>query len=219
MEGLALIYETRIGRFNNIRIRGRHVQLWLVDAYHLYELDRLLQEDEAQYQFAFKFVRAFPQIQKWSQLIILIRALPYRTWELQAAKKWYGKLHVLLRLNTQFHFFGLWLSTLGGAHSALGDTDRSHAIRAFHLGVQQMRVAQRMGNTYLEYMCLLHLSHGMIQLEQYTAARHAIERCWKVRQASFKYDDKFTQSCQAAWRRLNIALRKRRLKRLEMASG
>eukprot|EP01134_Creolimax_fragrantissima_P003031 CFRG3031T1 len=213
MKDLVTIYEKNINQFSKFRIRGRHIVLSLIDAYYLFALEEILESSNAKNAFTNILSQAFPKTMQWPEIVLVVRALPSRAYELNASIKWYGKLHILLRREDYFHYLGLWLSTLGGAHSALGEADRKHAFLAYCLGIRQMQVSRRLGNVYLEYFCLLYTSYGLIQLHEFKAARKTIEKCWVVAKTTFK-DEKFIRSCQAAWLKLREGLVKSRSRKL-----
>lgn len=56
-----------------------------------------------------------------------------------------------------------WLSTLGGACSALGDYDTHFAKRAGEISVKQMEIALRLGDPFVMSRCRLYLAISMIQ--------------------------------------------------------
>lgn len=56
-----------------------------------------------------------------------------------------------------------WLSTLGGACSALGDYMEAFAERAWAISLQQMEIAQRLGDPTIVSRCRLYASISLIQ--------------------------------------------------------
>eukprot|EP00041_Stephanoeca_diplocostata_P000045 m.13154 g.13154 ORF g.13154 m.13154 type:complete len:240 (-) comp10046_c0_seq1:422-1141(-) len=68
----------------------------------------------------------------------------------------------------------LCISTLGGAHSALGDIHRNHAIKAQELAMRQMAVARAMGNEGLEARCALFVAWALIQQQRVKEANRIV---------------------------------------------
>eukprot|EP00124_Ichthyophonus_hoferi_P005625 Ihof_evm1s868 gene=Ihof_evmTU1s868 len=92
---------------------------------------------------------------------------------------WQSKLQPLIKARAILTANTLWLSTLGGAYSALGETNRNHAIRAGELALSQRRLAIWMGHEVLAMQCLLFTSYALMQLDCLKSARDVILRVWK----------------------------------------
>eukprot|EP01135_Chromosphaera_perkinsii_P000553 Nk52_evm15s123 gene=Nk52_evmTU15s123 len=69
----------------------------------------------------------------------------------------------------------LWLSTLGGAHSALGEYHGKHATKAGQLALKQWRLAQELGDDLLGCKCILFLGYSLMQQDRLEHAQRVLE--------------------------------------------
>lgn len=93
-----------------------------------------------------------------------------------------------------------WLSTLGGAFSALGDYfDRSAEI-AQKISVQQMKLALRSDDPGLVSRCLLYLSISFIQKHKFKLAQKIIRSQYEF--AKSHGDVRLTKMCLGIWSKL-----------------
>ncbi|CAB4039528.1 Hypothetical predicted protein [Paramuricea clavata] len=67
-----------------------------------------------------------------------------------------------------------WLSTLGGAHSALGDYFNKNAEVAWELSLKQLYIAIKIGEPALAAHCKLFMSISLMQRGHYSAASKII---------------------------------------------
>lgn len=67
-----------------------------------------------------------------------------------------------------------WLSTLGGAFSALGDYYTTSADTAGKISIHQLKLAMRIGDPLTIARCKLYLSISLIQKNQFKLARKLI---------------------------------------------
>lgn len=67
-----------------------------------------------------------------------------------------------------------WLSTLGGAFSALGDSFDACAERAARISFYQLKLAMKSGNPSIIARCKLYYSISLIQKGQLGAAKHLV---------------------------------------------
>ena len=67
-----------------------------------------------------------------------------------------------------------WLSTLGGAHSALGDYFNKNAEIAWELSLKQLYIAVKIGNPTLTAHCKLFMSISLMQRGHFIAASKII---------------------------------------------
>lgn len=101
-----------------------------------------------------------------------------------------------------------WLSTLGGAFSALGDYFQTSAETAGKISYHQMKLAIRLGNPYLLSRCFLYLSISLIQKNKLKAARRIIEQQYQF--AKDSDDTRLTKMCLGIWSKLQYTHQIRR---------
>ena len=67
-----------------------------------------------------------------------------------------------------------WLSTLGGAFSALGDYKSNSAHIAGKISIHQLKMAHRLGDPSVVSRCKLYLSISLIQMNRFKVAQDFI---------------------------------------------
>jgi hypothetical protein len=80
-----------------------------------------------------------------------------------AALWWSYKVTLVLLRHKSLWELNNWLSTLGGAHAALGDGSAAHAREAELLAHKQLRLAQLMQDRLMAARCKLYIAFGAIQ--------------------------------------------------------
>lgn len=93
-----------------------------------------------------------------------------------------------------------WLSTLGGAFSALGDYFEKSSEIAGKISMQQMRLALRLDDPGVISRCLLYLSISLIQKHQFKTAQRIIRRQYVF--ATENDDTRLTKMCLGIWSKL-----------------
>lgn len=93
-----------------------------------------------------------------------------------------------------------WLSTLGGAFSALGDYFSASAEIAGKISMHQMKLACRMGDPFLLSRCYLYSSISLIQKGRFKLARRILETHYKF--ATEKNDTRLVKMCLGIWSKL-----------------
>jgi Domain of unknown function (DUF4807) len=93
-----------------------------------------------------------------------------------------------------------WLSTLGGAFSALGDYFEDRANIAGKISIQQMKLAFRLGDPGLISRCLLYFSIALIQKQRFRAAQRIIRSQYEF--ALHHDDTRLIKSCLGIWSKL-----------------
>lgn len=97
------------------------------------------------------------------------------------------------------HMFS-WLSTLGGAFSALGDYFEDRARIAGKISIRQMFLAHRLGDPNLISRCKLFLSISLIQQLQFKEAQRIIREQYAF--AKLTYDSRLKKMCLGIWSKL-----------------
>jgi len=97
-----------------------------------------------------------------------------------------------------------WLSTLGGACSALGDNDERWADRAAFVSHRQMAIANRIGDPFLIARCWLYGAIAAIQKGHYRVARTIIARQYGMlaRMSKEQRDTRLVKMCRGIWTKL-----------------
>ncbi|XP_046864153.1 uncharacterized protein LOC124458095 isoform X2 [Xenia sp. Carnegie-2017] len=72
-----------------------------------------------------------------------------------------------------------WLSTLGGAHSALGNYFHKNAKVACELSMKQLYIATKIGSPILATHCKLYFAMSLMQQGQYKRASKIISSVWR----------------------------------------
>lgn len=102
-----------------------------------------------------------------------------------------------------------WLSTLGGAFSALGDYYDDRADIAGKISMQQMKLSFRLGDPGVISRCLLYLSISLIQKHKFRLAQRII-----ISQFAFAKqtdDSRLQKMCLGIWSKLQYTHKMSRL--------
>lgn len=89
---------------------------------------------------------------------------------------WCKKLELLARERQELEHTMSWLSTLGGAFSALGEDFSRCALIAGRISVEQFRLATRLGDPDTQSRCRLYLALSLMQQGKLRIARKIIQR-------------------------------------------
>lgn len=93
-----------------------------------------------------------------------------------------------------------WLSTLGGAFSALGDYFERSSEIAGKISMQQLRLAARSGDPGIVSRCLLYFSISLIQKHKFKLAQRIV-RC-QFEFATQHEDVRLRKMCYGIWSKL-----------------
>ncbi|KAM7433951.1 hypothetical protein ABFA07_015882 [Porites harrisoni] len=105
-----------------------------------------------------------------------------------------------------------WLSTLGGAYSAMGEHFCSYSEKAGQISQHQLLVAMRLGNPILAAQCKVFAAMSLIQRGRLKMASKVIREQYHLALNGLK-DEKLLSSCKAAWIRIQY-IRKQRKEKL-----
>ncbi|KOC69301.1 Uncharacterized protein F58A4.6 [Habropoda laboriosa] len=93
-----------------------------------------------------------------------------------------------------------WLSTLGGAFSALGEEFYHCAEKAGQISVKQFQLALCLGDPLLVARCKLYAALSLIQQDQFKIPRKIIRNIYKF---SIDHNDiRLQNMCQGIWAKL-----------------
>lgn len=97
-----------------------------------------------------------------------------------------------------------WLSTLGGACSALGDHLTDFAERAGAISVKQLEIAMRLGDPNMASRCRLYAAISLIQKCRFKLAARIIKReyQWALSVLPEARDIRLVKMCQGIWTKL-----------------
>ena len=97
-----------------------------------------------------------------------------------------------------------WLSTLGGAHAALGQYSAEHAINAERMARRQYHVAMLLGDRALAARCIVFMASALIQQGKHGLAHVLITEQMAIAVAS--KDHKLLSLCVSTGERLALEL-------------
>ncbi|XP_054280530.1 uncharacterized protein LOC128998431 [Macrosteles quadrilineatus] len=109
----------------------------------------------------------------------------------------------------QLQYAMSWLSTLGGAFSALGEEQEKCAKAAGVISVEQLRIALKLGDQIIISQCKLYFSLSLIQRGYCKLAKRIILEQYSSLKTSKVADRKTLNMCKGIWARLKYELQKR----------
>ncbi|XP_011866591.1 PREDICTED: uncharacterized protein F58A4.6 [Vollenhovia emeryi] len=114
--------------------------------------------------------------------------------------KWNDKLMQMIAERQEADHAMSWLSTLGGAFSALGEEFEHCATMAGKISVKQFELALRLNNPLLVARCKLYAALSLIQRGHFTTPMHMIRKIYKF--AIKENDVRLQNMCQGVWAKL-----------------
>lgn len=115
---------------------------------------------------------------------------------------WQYKILSILNMHISLEEGFAWLSTLGGAHSALGELFLEHAEKAGNISKQQLNVAKLLGNRPMMARCYIFWSWSLMQKWELRKAKKCIRNIWIVCKTLRPKDHILENMCRAVWSRL-----------------
>lgn len=95
-----------------------------------------------------------------------------------------------------------WLSTLGGAFSALGDSIERCATIAGKISLRQLEISLRLGDPFLIARCKLYMALSLIQRHKFTEAKEIILAQYAIATQGKIKDNKLKSMCLGIWAKL-----------------
>lgn len=133
----------------------------------------------------------------------LCRMLPTCINSLTPEIKWSVLMLPLLFQKLNLEYLMAYLSTLGGAHSSLGENSKHHAKLAGKMSIKQLSIAARLNNPILASHCRIYHAHSLMQIGKYKNAANIIRNEYKfARSCDGQSDEKLLTCCKAAWARV-----------------
>ncbi|XP_050503118.1 uncharacterized protein F58A4.6 [Diabrotica virgifera virgifera] len=115
---------------------------------------------------------------------------------------WNERIYLLVRERCELDHALSWLSTLGGAFSALGDYFANCAETAGKISFHQLKLALRLGDPSIASRCRLYLSLSFIQKKRYKLARRIIETEYQIAKKTSIVDPRLINMCRGIWSKL-----------------
>lgn len=102
----------------------------------------------------------------------------------------------------ELDYLSSWLSTLGGAFSALGDYDVERADIAGKISIHQLKLALRFGDPITVARCKLFLSISLIQKFHFKAAKALITEQYQYAMSQKEPNKVLVNMCLGIWSKL-----------------
>uniref|UniRef100_A0A1E1X635 Uncharacterized protein n=1 Tax=Amblyomma aureolatum TaxID=187763 RepID=A0A1E1X635_9ACAR len=116
---------------------------------------------------------------------------------------WEGKIGHLVVQQLELENTMAWLSTLGGAFSALGDYDFRFAEAACQVSVKQLKLALHIGDPVTVCRCQIYLAMSLLQRGYFRSCRTLLRKQYKFAVSKEgQRDPKLAKMCQAVWIRM-----------------
>ncbi|KAK2579711.1 hypothetical protein KPH14_011058 [Odynerus spinipes] len=103
-----------------------------------------------------------------------------------------------------------WLSTLGGAFSALGEEFQHCAQMAGKISIKQFQLALRLGNPLLVARCKLYAALSLIQQNYFKIPKRMIKDTYKF--AVAQKDIRLQNMCKGVWAKFEYCYKQKKLK-------
>ncbi|KAK7087170.1 uncharacterized protein [Littorina saxatilis] len=101
-----------------------------------------------------------------------------------------------------------WLSTLGGAHSSLGEYFTHHAEMAGKISMKQLKLAVNMGDPLTVARCHMFWAYSLLQRGFTRKATAIVRRMYRFASRHTVRDTRLINMCLAAWTRLQYLHRR-----------
>ncbi|KAG4080754.1 hypothetical protein HA402_005934 [Bradysia odoriphaga] len=102
-----------------------------------------------------------------------------------------------------------WLSTLGGAFSALGDSKTNCAEIAGKISFYQLKLGLQFGDPLIVARSKLFVSLSLIQRGRLRLAKRIIRQQYEVAKVEEEYDPRLRKMCVGIWMKLQYAYQQR----------
>lgn len=122
--------------------------------------------------------------------------------------KWNDRITQLALERREVDYAMSWLSTLGGAFSALGEEFQHCAEIAGKISIQQFELALRLGDPLLVARCKLYGALSLIQQGKFGIPKNIIRNVYKF--ALAQKDIRLQNMCQGIWAKLKYCYKLKR---------
>ncbi|KAF0290896.1 uncharacterized protein FJT64_010928 [Amphibalanus amphitrite] len=113
---------------------------------------------------------------------------------------WSRRVQLLLWERRELDHMMSWLSTLGGAFSALGDYFAECAEMAGRISVKQLELALRLGDPLTEARCKLYAALSLMQRGRFEWAAALVRQQYRLPAA--RTDPRLRTMCRGVWNKL-----------------
>ncbi|KAI0208784.1 hypothetical protein LSAT2_006499 [Lamellibrachia satsuma] len=125
--------------------------------------------------------------------------------------KWCDRMQCLVTKRMMLGDALNWLSTLGGAYSALGDYYQHHAVHAGEISMSQLRLAMEVGDEPTVIRCHLYFALSLMQRGQLRLSRSIIRYQYKQATALPVTDRQLLDVCKGLWTKLRYLYERRKV--------
>lgn len=115
---------------------------------------------------------------------------------------WNHRICEMVREKSEVDHILSWLSTLGGAYSALGDYFQECAEIAAKISMNQFKLALRIGDPQIAARCRLYLALSLIQRKLFRQAKKIIYREYRQAVSDIVIDIRLLRMCKGIWAKL-----------------
>jgi len=132
---------------------------------------------------------------------------------------WNERVYNLVREKCELDHALSWMSTLGGAFSALGDYFENCADTAGKISIHQLRLAFKLGDPNIASRCRLYLSLSLIQKKKFKTAAQIIRNEYNLSKTQIVNEQvRLVKMCLGIWSKLQyehgLYRNNRRIKRV-----
>ncbi|XP_066255601.1 uncharacterized protein F58A4.6 [Euwallacea similis] len=115
---------------------------------------------------------------------------------------WNERMYELARERCEIDHAFSWLSTLGGAFSALGDYFAKCADTAGKISFHQLKLAFRIGDPNMQARCRLYLALSLIQKKRFALSAKIIRKEFQIAKRQTVVDERLVKMCKGIWAKL-----------------
>uniref|UniRef100_A0A131YQQ1 Uncharacterized protein n=1 Tax=Rhipicephalus appendiculatus TaxID=34631 RepID=A0A131YQQ1_RHIAP len=131
---------------------------------------------------------------------VVVRLVP---WKPVMDRSWEAKIGRLVVEQLELENTMAWLSTLGGAFSALGDYCSRFAEAAGQVSVKQLKLALRIGDPVTVCRCHIYLAMSLLQRGYFRSCRRLLrQQYYFATSKEGLRDPKLVKMCQSVWIRM-----------------
>ncbi|KAM7310375.1 hypothetical protein ISCGN_007283 [Ixodes scapularis] len=124
-------------------------------------------------------------------------------WNAVMDKSWDVKLGYLVAEQVELENAMAWLSTLGGAYSALGDNNVKFAEAASQVSVQQLKLALRIGDPATLCRCRIYIAMSLLQRGYFRSCQRLLREQHQFSvSAEGQREPRLAKMCQSVWDRM-----------------
>ncbi|KAK0159687.1 hypothetical protein PV327_010778 [Microctonus hyperodae] len=124
--------------------------------------------------------------------------------------RWSERMNLMAMERREIDYAMSWLSTLGGAFSAMGEQFNYCAKIAGEISIKQFELALRLGDPLLVARCQLYASLSLIQQEKFKIPRKLIPKIFKY--ANKSENKQLARMCLGIWAKLKYTVQLKRQK-------